>query len=60
MHLQQVPFYYQMSPSGLIQATTAVGQPQNIMIPATNTATGSNTPGIPAIHYPGVYAGTVN
>lgn len=60
MHLQQIPFYYPMNTSGLIQAATGVGQPQNIMIPSTNSSAGSATPGLPPIHYAGIYAGKFN
>ncbi|CAF4772154.1 unnamed protein product, partial [Rotaria magnacalcarata] len=45
-----------MNHSGLIQAAGTVGQPQNIMIPTTNTSARSTTPGIPQMHYAGLYA----
>jgi hypothetical protein len=57
MPLQQIPFYYQVNPSGLIQATNAAGQPQNIMISSANSSTGQVTPGLTPLHYGGVYAG---
>jgi hypothetical protein len=57
MQLQQIPFYYQMNPSGMIQAAAAVGQHQNIMIPSGSSAAGPNPQGLPSLHYPGIYAG---
>jgi len=57
MPLQQIPFYYQVNPSGLIQATNAAGQPQNIMISSANSSTGQVNPGLTPLHYGGVYAG---
>ncbi|CAF1038237.1 unnamed protein product [Rotaria sp. Silwood1] len=56
MHLQQIPFYYSVNSSGMIQAAAAVGQHQNIMIPSTSSSTGSSTPVMPPLHYAGVYA----
>ena len=42
MQLQQIPFYYPINTSGLIQAAAAhcVGQPQNIMIPSASSSGG--------------------
>lgn len=57
MPLQQIPFYYQVNPSGLIQTTNAAGQPQNIMISQANSSAGSVNPGLTPLHYGGVYAG---
>jgi hypothetical protein len=56
MQLQQIPFYYPFNASGLIQATTASGQPQNIMISSGNSSAGPTTPGLHPFHY-GVYTG---
>ena len=59
MQLQQIPFYYPVNSSGMIQAATGVGQPQNIMIPSAGSSAGPTTQGLPSFHYhPGVYAGT--
>ncbi len=57
MPLQQIPFYYQVNPSGLIQTTAGVNQPQNIMISSANSSTGQVTSGLTPIHYGGIYAG---
>ncbi|CAF0809537.1 unnamed protein product [Rotaria sp. Silwood1] len=59
MQLQQIPFYYPINTSGIIQAAAAaasgVGPPQNIMIPSTSSSAGPATPAPPSIYYPGVY-----
>ena len=57
MQLPQIPFYYQVNPSGLIQTTNAAGQPQNIMISPANSSAGSVTQGLTPLHYGSVYAG---
>jgi hypothetical protein len=61
MQLQQIPFYYPINTSGIIQAAAAaaagVGPPQNIMIPSTGSSAGPNTSAPPSIYYQGMYAG---
>ncbi|CAF4341956.1 unnamed protein product, partial [Adineta steineri] len=56
MQLQQIPFYYPVNASGLIQATAGVGQPQNIMIPSASSSAGQASSGLPPLHYTSVYA----
>jgi hypothetical protein len=57
MHLQQIPVYYSMNAQGLIQATTGVGQPQNIMLPSGGSAGGQGAQGPHQLYYTGVYPG---
>ncbi|CAF2363792.1 unnamed protein product [Rotaria sp. Silwood2] len=60
MQLQQIPFYYPINTSGIIQAAAAaasgVGPPQNIMIPSTSSSAGPATSAPHSIYYPGVYS----
>ena len=57
MSLPQIPFYYQMNPSSLIQTAAGVGQPQNIMISSANPSGGSMTSGPTPYHFSAVYPG---
>ena len=57
VQLQQIPLYYSMNTPGLVQAATAVGQPQNIMMPPPSSSVGSTTSNLSALHYAGVYTG---
>jgi hypothetical protein len=56
MQLQQIPFYYPINTSGIIQAA-GVGPPQNIMIPSAGSSGGPATQAPPSIYYPGIYTG---
>jgi hypothetical protein len=60
MQLQQIPFYYPINTSGIIQAATGVGPHQNIMIPSAGSSGGPGTQAQPSIYYPGVYTGINN
>jgi len=60
MQLQQIPFYYPINTSGIIQAAAAaagVGPHQNIMIPSGSSSGGQATQAPPSLYYPGVYPG---
>jgi len=60
MQLQQIPFYYPINTSGIIQAAAAaagVGPPQNIMIPSAGSSGGPATSAPHSIYYQGVYSG---
>jgi hypothetical protein len=62
MQLQQIPFYYPINTSGIIQAAAAaaaagVGPPQNIMVPSAGSSGGPATSAPHSIYYQGVYSG---
>ncbi len=60
MQLQQIPFYYPVNASGIIQAAANAGQPHNIMIPSASSSAGQASSGLHPLHYAGVYAGKFN
>jgi len=61
MQSQRPPFNCHLpNRSGLIQATTAVDEPKNILIPSASSTRGAATPGLSSFHYTQVYPGKVN
>jgi len=52
MQSQRPPFNCHLpNRSGLIQATTAVDEPKNMLIPSASSTRGAATPGLSSFHY---------